>query len=173
MVTRAIITQLDLSNNKVQVRMPLLDGIENSPDSPINSEDLCWASIMYIPGIEISYSVGDIVIVGFEDNNVGKPIVLGYLKLRGKNIDSKIYLKAKEVIAENKFSSSINTTIGNIQYGDLFTVVDNSKKPEKAAKKSKSKGTKKKVVKAKEEVKTATGSDGAKSFLDYVNSLKG
>ena len=131
MVTRAIITQLDLTNNKVQVRMPLLDGIENSPDSPINSEDLCWASIMYVPGLEISYSVGDIVIVGFEDNNVGKPIVLGYLKLRGKNIDSKIYLKAKEVVAENKFSSSINTTIGNIQYGDLFTVVDNSKKPEK------------------------------------------
>ena len=127
MVTRAIITQLDLSNNKVQVRMPLFDGIENSPDSPINSEDLCWASIMYIPGLEISYSVGDIVIVGFEDNNIGKPIVLGYLKLLGKKMDSKIYMTAKEMDVENKFLSPTNTTIGNIQYDELFTVVDNNK----------------------------------------------
>lgn len=127
MVTRAIITQLDLSNNKVQVRIPLLDGIENSPDSPIDSADLCWASIMYIPGIEISYSVGDIVIVGFEDNNVGKPIVLGYLKLIGKNIESKIYMTTKELSVENKFSSPTNTTIGNIEYSELFNVVDNNK----------------------------------------------
>ena len=37
------------------------------------------ASVCGIPGIQNYINVGDIVYVGFEDNDMGKPVILGHL----------------------------------------------------------------------------------------------
>ena len=62
------------------MRIPILDGAAESKGSTPKTE-LNWASVVCIPGLDVEYRVGDVVIVGFEDNDLGKPIVLGYLKL--------------------------------------------------------------------------------------------
>ena len=121
MITRAIITDTDLSIGKVKVRIPILEHIGDG------GLDINWASIIYIPGIDIDYRVGDIVEVGFEDNDVGRPIVLGFLKLRDKNIESRVYADIKELNIEDKFEAPTNTIIGKTSYQELFNSIENTK----------------------------------------------
>lgn len=120
MITRAIITDTDLSIGKVKVRIPILEHIGDG------GLDINWASIIYIPGIDIDYRVGDIVEVGFEDNDVGRPIVLGFLKLRDKNIESRVYADIKELNIEDKFEAPTNTIIGKTSYQKLFSSIENT-----------------------------------------------
>lgn len=124
MLTRAIITAVDLNSSKVQIRIPWLEGIENSENSPTSNQDLTWASILCIPGIEIDYQPGDIVVVGFEDNNIGRPIVIGFLKLIGKEIDTKLYCKMKELEVQDSLIAPSNTTIGRSDYQDIFNAIE-------------------------------------------------
>lgn len=118
MITRAIITDKDLSIGKVKVRIPILEGLAHG------TAEENWASIIYTPGIEIDYQIGDIVEIGFEDNNYGMPIVLGFLKLRDQERESKIYGTFKELTVEENFTSSTNTTIGKTSYQKLFDTVE-------------------------------------------------
>ena len=120
MITRAIITDTDLNIGKVKVRIPILEHIGDG------GLDINWASIIYIPGINIDYKIGDIVEVGFEDNDVGRPIVLGFLKLRDKNIESRVYADIKELNIEDKFEAPTNTTIGKTSYQKLFSSIENT-----------------------------------------------
>lgn len=85
MLTRAYIEEIDYLNAKLRVRIPTLNGVKESTAST-PSEQLEWASILQTPGVEIDYKEGDVVIVGFEDNDLSSPIVLGFLKLsQGSN----------------------------------------------------------------------------------------
>ena len=120
MITRAIITDTDLSIGKVKIRIPILEGIGENGGTT-------WASIIYIPGINVNFQVGDIVEVGFEDNDVGRPIVLGFLKLRDRDIESRVYTTIKELVVEDKFDAPTNTTIGKTPYQELFDSIDESK----------------------------------------------
>jgi hypothetical protein len=79
-ITRAIIEEVDHDNSKVRVRIPTLNGIASSSTATPTSQ-LEWASLIQTPGIVCEYEVGDVVVVGFEDNDYSSPIVLGYLKL--------------------------------------------------------------------------------------------
>ena len=126
MVTRAYITETDLENSRVRVRMPIFDGIPNSTDSILGDYDLCWATILYTPGIEVNYQVGDVVVVAFEDNNAGLPIVIGFLKLRGenKNIPSRVYATFKELTVEDTMVAPTKTTIGVTDYSKIFNATD-------------------------------------------------
>lgn len=126
MLTRAIITAVDLNSSKVQIRIPWLEGIENDSSSTVSNEDLTWASILCTPGIEVDYQPGDIVIVGFEDNNIGKPVVIGFLKLIGKELDTKLYCKVKELEVQDSFIAPTNTVIGNSSYQEMFTAIEKS-----------------------------------------------
>lgn len=121
MITRAIIIDKDLSIGKVKVKIPILQGIGDG------GIDINWASIIYIPGIDIDYQIGDVVEIGFEDNDAGKPVVLGFLKLRNKEIDSRIYGTFKELNVEDKFESPTNTLIGKTSYQELFDAIENTK----------------------------------------------
>ena len=120
MITRAIIVDKDLNIGKLKVRIPILDGIG---DGGISTN---WASIIYTPGLDIDYQVGDIVIVGFEDNDVGSPIVLGFLKLKNTKIDSRIYETVKELKVEDNFLAPLNTTIGKTSYQKLFSSIEST-----------------------------------------------
>lgn len=125
MITRAIITEVDLSISKVKVRIPLLENMATrNKNSTLSDYGYGWASILYTPGIDVDYRVGDVVIIGFEDNNIGLPIVLGFLKLRDRDIDSRIYGTFKSLDVEESFRSSTDTVIGITTYQELFDVVD-------------------------------------------------
>lgn len=120
MITRAIITDLDLKSSKAQVHIPLLDGITN------NNSNAHWASIIYTPGLDINYKIGDVVEVGFEDNDVGKPIIIGFLKLVGdvSSTESRLYGNFNELNVANQFNAPTNTIIGKTDYQKLFDSVE-------------------------------------------------
>ena len=128
MITRAIVDQVDYKLNKVKVNIPILDGIRNTENSTLYNSEYRWASMLYIPGMEVHYKAGDVVVVGFEDNDLGSPIILGFLKLAENNIDeSRIYLNSVELAATNKFTAPESTVIGKTTYQELFDAVEGHK----------------------------------------------
>ncbi len=126
MITRAQIEDVDHTNCKVRVRIPRLDGISTEPNSTKDIE-LCWASILYIPGVEVQYKKDDIVVVGFEDNDLGKPIVLGHLQLRNVQPTSSLYGTFKQLKVTETFEAPISTTIGVTSYDLLNKVTEGAK----------------------------------------------
>lgn len=64
--------------NKYKVRIPIFDGYEGDQAATAN-EDLSWATLCCIPGLTNALSVGDIVYVGFEDDDYSRPVILGQL----------------------------------------------------------------------------------------------
>lgn len=96
---------------------------------------------MCIPGLDIEYRVGDIVIVSFEDNDLGKPIILGYLKLAlGYTLDQQqgaesfgASLKESEdrltgtfkvLKATESFDAPIDSIIGKTNYSSIFNAIN-------------------------------------------------
>lgn len=126
MITRAIVTGTDYNNGKIQVRIPILEGIRNSRNAIVTEYSNSSASIVCIPGIDVDYKIGDIVVIGFEDNDAGMPIVLGHLMLRGDSIpQSRVYGRFIELSSSESFIAPTNTTIGSTTYQQLFNSVEN------------------------------------------------
>lgn len=125
MITRAIITKVDLDRAKLQVRIPIFHGVDNSANSPYADFELCWASILCTPGVSIDYREGDVVMVGFEDNDAGQPIVLGFLMLRDHlDAESRIYGDFQQLSVQEKFQAPIDTVIGKTSYQELFESIE-------------------------------------------------
>ena len=125
MITRAIINKIDYESNKIRVRIPIYDGAQNSQGST-SDDDLSWASVMCLPGLTINYEVGDIVIVGFEDDDIGKPIILGYLKLaNGESDKAKISANLDSLVVNDILSTSTNVKFGKLTYEQIFNKVEN------------------------------------------------
>lgn len=121
MITRAEI--IEVSDSKVKVRIPVLDSVEGAQQF-VSDDDLSWASVLSIPGVTYQYRPGDIVVVGFENNYLGSPIVLGHLgsamKKEERNID--INVSTISVSESAKFPTSIE--VGTITYAQLKDAVD-------------------------------------------------
>ena len=125
MITRAIINKIDYESNKIRVRIPIYDGAQNSQGST-SDDDLSWASVMCLPGLTIDYEVGDIVIVGFEDDDIGKPIILGYLRLaNGGNEKAKISANLNSLVVNDSLSTSTDVKFGKLTYEQIFNKVEN------------------------------------------------
>lgn len=124
MITRAIINKIDYESNKIRVRIPIYDGAQNSQEST-SDDDLSWASVLCIPGLIIDYKIGDIVIVGFEDDDIGKPIILGYLRLsNGESDEARISANLNNLTVNDKLSTSTNVKFGKLTYEQIFNKVE-------------------------------------------------
>lgn len=124
MITRAIINKIDYESNKIRVRIPIYDGAQNSQEST-SDDDLSWASVLCIPGLTIGYKIGDIVIVGFEDDDIGKPIILGYLRLvNGESDEARISANLNNLTVNDKLSTSTNVKFGKLTYEQIFNKVE-------------------------------------------------
>lgn len=124
MLTRAIVVDIDYNQNKLKLNIPVLDNFKIDIEDA-KKEELNWAAIMCVPGIEIDYKVGDVVIVGFEDNNLANPIVLGYLKLSGNKMESRAHGDFKELTVKDYFEAPTNTQIGKTNYSEIFDKINN------------------------------------------------
>lgn len=75
MITRGEIQAIDYTSNLCTVRIPIFEG-------PGNVEKAIFSAVMNIPpGVHSGYKAGDVVFVGFVDNSINKPVVLGKLYL--------------------------------------------------------------------------------------------
>lgn len=120
MITRAIIENLDLAHGRIQVYIPILHGkLDRYADLGLN-----WASVLCIPGLEVNYKVGDVVVVAFEDFDEGKPIILGHLLLEGNNMASQISGSFENLFVTNKFQAPVDSYIGKTPYSKLHEAVE-------------------------------------------------
>lgn len=73
MITKAIVQSINGAGNRCIVRMPLFETASSS--APVEAEAL----VNITPGLYNNLVVGDVVFVGFEENALEKPIILGKL----------------------------------------------------------------------------------------------
>ena len=125
MLTRAIVEEVGGVGTpysyKLKVRMPIINGKEGERGSTA-SADLSWAAILSIPSLDVQYNVGDVVIVGFEDNNLDYPIVLGHLKTPNENINrgTRVSGNMQTLNVEDRFSCPTNSIIGKTGYSEIW-----------------------------------------------------
>ena len=74
MLTKAIIQSVDYTKNICRVRIPLFENA--SRNTTMIEAD---AQFSIVPGVYNSYKTGDIVFIGFEENKMELPIILGKL----------------------------------------------------------------------------------------------
>jgi hypothetical protein len=73
-LTKAIIQSIDYTKNMCRVRIPLFENASKNVNM-IEAD----AQINIVPGIYNSYKTGDIVFIGFEENKMESPVILGKL----------------------------------------------------------------------------------------------
>lgn len=74
MLTKAIIQSIDYTKNICRVRIPLFENASRNVNM-IEAD----AQLNIVPGIYNSYKTGDIVFIGFEENKMERPVILGKL----------------------------------------------------------------------------------------------
>ena len=128
MIYRGIVEEI-INPFTVKVRVPLIHRIKSSTQHVINSE-LPDASICTLARSHPNLCIGDVVIVGFENNDLSKPIILGHLYKESfdKSAES-IELNDLTVISETHLSR--NTSIGDVssfELAQLTGIKDNLQK---------------------------------------------
>lgn len=127
MISKAIIVNA-VNSYKYTVRIPTIDGISTNMHST-KDEDLSVATCCALPGYLPIYTAGDVVLVGYEDNDLAKPVILGLLYC-AKVINNESYsqvnatkLQVQTMDVTSSLTAPQSTTIGNIKYTDLNDAV--------------------------------------------------
>ena len=116
MITKGIITEI-VDKYYAKVRLPLYEGISAS-NNYVRNENLSTATICVLPNCEPNFQVGDIVFVGFEDNDMGKPIILGMLYCEtSKRSFASMTLNSLSVDVDTHLSDA--TYIGDVSPTDI------------------------------------------------------
>lgn len=98
----------------VKVRIPKYDKIDTDATST-KTEDLAVGILCTLPGMKITYAIGDVVLVDFENDELNRPVVLGLL-YREKESDSVLKLSSIDDSIE-----SINRQLEDINSLSLHT----------------------------------------------------
>ena len=108
MLTKAIIQSIDYTKNLCKVRIPLFENASRNVDM-IEAD----AQFNIVPGIYNSYKTGDIVFIGFEENKMELPVILG-----------KLFVSASAEAGSYRGSVSGNslaiTDIAQLPYSTVF-----------------------------------------------------
>ncbi len=113
MITKAIIEQIYSDGYHYRVRIPILHKIENAPGAtPFN--ELPIALVCFAPGCKPNLDVGDVVYVGFENNQYSEPVILGMLL-------NDSYKESSASIIADSINASVNATFpqSNVNFGNV------------------------------------------------------
>lgn len=97
-----------------KVRVPKYDKLESSATGT-KKEDLAVGIVCTLPGMNITYAVGDIVLVDFENDELSKPVILGLLY---RDHESNSVLEVKGI--DNSISA-INDQLTALNDKRLYT----------------------------------------------------
>lgn len=117
MITKGIIQRIDSSvkgSVDFYVRLPLFETANDS--SPF----IASAKLCYQPGNLEGYSEGDIVYVGFENEYLNRPVILGKLY---KGNEKNLFLESEEELTED---SNYKQNASNFSYNSSLEVVHNA-----------------------------------------------
>lgn len=120
MITRGIVENIseDDGIKRYLVRLPIFNGSSTSPGAT-PSEELQWAICADTVGVSGTINVGDSVFVGFENNDMSMPLILG--SLIGN--DDFVSFSGKSLNIDGSARLPKNTNIGDISYNTLSGVV--------------------------------------------------
>lgn len=113
MIQKGIIAQV-IDKYTYKIRIPKYDKIEAATAST-KTDDLSQGIVCAMPGVDVSYVPGDIVLVSFENDELSKPIILGLL-YREQKTDSDISLTN----VDNSLSD-IQNNLQKINSSGLYT----------------------------------------------------
>ena len=123
MVTKAIIEQR-VSEYQYRVRIPIFDRSQ-SASLHTSTKNLCIATISTSKGIYNNYQEGDVVFIAFENNEMDHPIIIGHLYREAltQEITSAPIIDARSINVTENAILPIGTTIGQIEYEELFSLL--------------------------------------------------
>lgn len=127
MLTKAFVTEV-YSPHSARVRIPLINKIDDVQDSTPRDE-LPLAAVCTIPNFLTNLQRGDVVIVGFEEDDTAHPIILGYLST-SQGTNSTVDIKCGEIQVTDRVIFPADVTIGKItpeNIGTLLNLEDNIK----------------------------------------------
>ena len=120
MITKAIVEEI-LTPSQIRVRIPTLNAVQGAKQST-PTDELSIATICTLPNAKNLVSTGDIVYVGFEDNDLSKPVILGHL-LRTPNSDlfdgTLPDLQIRSLDVQYNTSLPTTTTIGGVSSNEI------------------------------------------------------
>ena len=132
MITKAIVVQI-VPPNKFKVRIPIFNGFSGQQGA-VPDEYLSDATLCTLPNSDNIINVGDIVYVAFEDNDAGRPVILGHLYTGTSKTNTIIDLNVRELNVTDKPTNGrysiasanlpSNTRIGNLTYYDILDAVN-------------------------------------------------
>lgn len=114
MITKAIIESIH--SNKIIVRIPTINKSSLAVGAN-NTSELDAAPICTLPGISPKYQVGDVVYVSFEDDDLGKPVIIGRLNTNSSSSVSDINIHSLKVSIDADLPKS--SIIGDINSNEL------------------------------------------------------
>ena len=115
MITKAYVEQLYTTTAKV--RIPVFDKPAFVTDST-PSPDLAEATVSFLPNCKPNLKVGDVVFVAFEDNDIGKPVIIGHLYRTAKTETySDLILNSLKVNIDATFSKDVK--IGKVKSQEI------------------------------------------------------
>lgn len=116
MITKGIVEEV-VDKYYARVRLPVYNGVSISAN-PTPNADLNIATLCMLPNTHPNLQVGDIVFVGFEDNDMGKPVILGCLYCETLS-DSYASMTLNSLEVNVNTHLSAETEIGNTTAFDI------------------------------------------------------
>lgn len=114
MIQKGIIKELLLNENRILVRIPILE-------SAGGQEVVLSCLIMNQPGIVNGYQVGDVIFVAFENQDLDTPIVIGKLYTGTNNLSSSAFI-GDSLTVSGKTTLSTECNIGEVSYIELSSI---------------------------------------------------
>ena len=125
MITKAIVQSQVPNSNKFRVRIPIFDGLAggmvSTPDCFLAEATLCT-----LPNAQNVVNPGDIVYVACENNDMGRPVILGHLYQKPSRTNTCIDLQLRTLKVEDKVNSKVssaklpyNTSIDTVTANDM------------------------------------------------------
>ena len=125
MITTGIVKEINLSkgkniNNVIRVELPIFETPSNNgPSTPF----IVTATCSVLPGSYNLYNINDLVYIGFINNDLSKPVILGKI-YQGTaemeaSLNSRGFLNISNLTVSNASYLSKDTTIGDISYDIL------------------------------------------------------
>lgn len=116
MIQKGIIETV-ISPYEYKVRIPRYDKLRTTPGG-VSTKDLSSAIVNSFPGTKVSFVEGDIVLVGFENSELNKPIILGLLYREGLEDKDQF-----NITGVDETLSKLENEINNINISNLYTHV--------------------------------------------------
>ena len=127
MITKGIIVSIPVepTDNKYQVRLPFFEDATENADQVIYE-----ATLIEAPGIIQGYDIDDVVYCDFEDNDLGRPVILG--KLFSREIENRgAEIETNSLVVNDRTRLSKRTSIGDATESDVANIKNIKNKVDK------------------------------------------